>query len=258
MKKTVIVTGANSGIGREVSRILVEQNYYVIMLGRNSSRLLEVQNSLDPMRETTKILSCDLSQLASIRQTVNIIRQSQMPIHGLVNAAGVGYFKNTIDSTDEEIAQTFQTNALGLIYLTKYVAQLMVKQGFGHIINVASMAGKLTTPKAAVYGSSKAAVIAFSNGLRLEMRPYHVLVSTVNTGPVETPFLNKADKTGNYSNSVQNYLLNSTAVAKKIALLLERYKREVNLPWYMEAAAKLYPFAPRVGDYLSGVVFNKK
>lgn len=257
-KKNIMVTGANSGIGLEVCRALVAQGNFVIMIGRNPSRLLQAQTQIDPNHQNTNILSCDLARRLAIKQAVTLIRQSKIQIHGLVNAAGVGYFTKVLSVSDEEIAQTFQTNTLGLIYLTKDVAQLMVHQGFGQIINVASMAGKITTPKAAIYGSSKAAVIAFSNGLRLELKPYHVLVSTVNTGPVRTPFLKKADTSGNYLAAVKNYLLSPEKVGQKIANLLVHYRREVNLPWYMEAAAKLYPWAPYLGDYLSGEVFSKK
>lgn len=256
-KRNVIVTGASSGIGFEISRLLVKKRYFVLMLGRDSQRLLKAQSLIDPTGQSTKIISCDLSQPLAIERSVELISQEDQ-IDGLINAAGIGYFTEVLETSNEEIAQTFQTNTLGLIYLTKGIAKLMVRQNSGHIINIASMAGKITTPKAAVYGSSKAAVIAFSNGIRLELRHYHIYVSTVSTGPVATPFLSKADPSGKYEESVSRYILPSKVVANKIVRLLERYQREVNLPWYMEGAARLYPFASRFGDYLAGVVFNKK
>ncbi|BDR59238.1 SDR family NAD(P)-dependent oxidoreductase [Xylocopilactobacillus apicola] len=256
-KRVVIVTGATSGIGFVVAKLLVQRHYFVVMVGRSSERLLQSQAKIDPKRESSEIMSCDLSQQKAIKRLVQIVSDKYI-VTALINLAGSGHFKTVLETSDDEIAQTFAANTLGLIYLTKGIAALMVAQGFGQIINVASMAGKLTTPKATIYGSSKAAVIAFSNGLRLELRSKGVKVSTVNTGPVATPFLTKADPSGNYEHSVAPYLLSSKVVAKKIASLLERYQREVNLPWYMEAAAKFYPFVPHLGDYLAGVVFNKK
>ena len=257
-KKKIIVSGATSGIGREVAKLLVQNGFYIIMLGRSSKRLLETQNQIDPARDSTCVVSCDLTRKESIAKTVQIISNEKKPIYGLVNAAGIGYFKTVINTSDEEIAETFSANIMGLIYLTKEISKLMIEEKSGQIVNVASMAGKITTPKAAIYGSSKAAVIAFSNGLRLELQPYHVKVSTINTGPVSTPFLLKADPSGRYKKSMNHFLIPSTLVAKKIALIFNKYKREVNLPWYMEGAAKLYPFWPNIGDYLTRVVFNKK
>lgn len=257
-KRNIIVTGADSGIGLETCRSLINLGFFIIMIGRNSAKLLQAQSKIDPDHQNSNVLSCDLTRRLAIKQAITLIRHSKIQIYGLINAAGVGYFEKVLDTTDMQIEQTFETNTLGLIYLTKYVARLMVHQGFGHIINVASMAGKIITPKAAIYGSSKAAVISFSNGLRMELKPYNVLVSTVNTGPVKTPFLKKADLSENYAKSVQKYLLDPQIVGEKIAQLLIDYRRELNLPWYMELAAKLYPLFPQLGDYLSGDVFNKK
>ncbi|MCT7846218.1 MAG: SDR family NAD(P)-dependent oxidoreductase, partial [Lactobacillus iners] len=82
-----------------------------------------------------------------------------------------------------------------------------------------SLAGKVPTVKSAVYSATKAAVIQFSNVLRLELKPFNVKVLTVNCGPVKTNFFNIADKSGNYLSNVDRFMLNSDYVAKRVVKL---------------------------------------
>ena len=89
------------------------------------------------------------------------------------------------------IRNMFEVNVLGMMVLTQQVAIQMAEQKHGHIINVASIAGKIATPKTAVYSATKFAVLGFSNALRLELKPLGINVTTVNPGPIETAFLTK-------------------------------------------------------------------
>src|SRR5690606_5732016 len=103
-----------------------------------------------------------------------------------------------------------------LIHITKLTALRMTKRGSGHIINIASQAGKMATPKSAVYAATKFAVRGYSNALRLELRPFGIYVTTVNTGPMHTNFFNQADPTGSYLNKIARWVLDPQVVAKKV------------------------------------------
>ena len=142
--------------------------------------------------------------------------------------------------------------------LTRLVASQMIEQGHGHIFNIGSMAGKITTPKSAAYSATKAAVIAFSDGLRLELKPFNIFVTTVNPGPVATNFFEVADHSGSYLNSVKNMVLDPDKLAVEIVNTFNRRKREINRPRYMEFASVLYKMAPTVGDYFAGTLGNRK
>ena len=95
-----------------------------------------------------------------------------------------------------------------------------MEQGRGHIINIASMAGKIATANSSVYAATKFAVIGFSDALRLELADKGVYVTTVNPGPIETSFFDQADPSGAYLESVKKFVLSPKYVAKKIIRIL--------------------------------------
>ncbi len=151
-----------------------------------------------------------------------------------------------------------ESNVLGMMVLTQKIAIQMAEQKAGHIINVASIAGKIATPKTAVYSATKFAVIGFSNALRLELKPVGVHVTTVNPGPIETAFFDQADPSGNYLANLGSIVLEPNKLARTIVKNMIHPKREINRPHIFGAAAKLYTLFPSVGDYMAGSLFNKK
>jgi short-subunit dehydrogenase len=189
---------------------------------------------------------------------VETIEDNFATVDVLVNAAGFGDFSNYLDTDFDTVEKMFQVNVLGLMLMTRLVAKQMVAAGHGHIFNVGSMAGKIATPKSAAYAASKAAVIGFSDGLRLELNPLNVWVTTVNPGPVDTNFFEVADHSGTYLQSVKNFVLDPNKLAIEIVNSFNRKKREINRPRYMELASILYKMAPSVGDYLAGTFGNRK
>ena len=118
-----------------------------------------------------------------------------------------------MDMSPKVVTDMFQTNVLGLMYFTRLVARVMIDQKSGQVINFGSIAGIVPTTKTAAYSATKAAVIQFSNVLRLELKPFGVKVMTVNPGPVYTNFFNIADKSGNYASNVQEFMLDPDDVA---------------------------------------------
>ena len=180
------------------------------------------------------------------------------PVSVLINNAGFGLMEDFLDFDMDRAEAMFRVNVLGLMYATKYVATKMAERQVGAIINIASMAGKMATPKSTVYSATKFAVLGFSNALRLELKPLGISVMTVNPGPIRTEFFDKADKTHNYLNSLGNIVLDPEEVAYKIVSKIGTSRREVNLPYYMEVAHHLYEVFPHMADYLTGGIFNKK
>ena len=128
----------------------------------------------------------------------------------------------------------------------------------GHIINIVSMAGLIATGKSSLYSATKFAAIGFSNALRLELMPYGVYVTTVNPGPIRTGFFDQADPDGTYLKSVDRFLLEPDAVAKKIVKIIGKNKRELNLPVLLNLAHKFYTLFPKLADKLAGETFNYK
>ncbi|CAJ1174725.1 SDR family NAD(P)-dependent oxidoreductase [Companilactobacillus nantensis] len=261
LNQTVIVTGASSGIGKDVAINSAKCGANVILIARSEDKLLEVKNECIRVGAESaqhEYLSVDMSDPAQINAAVEKIATISDDIDVLVNAAGFGDFSNYMDTDFDKIEKMFRVNVLGLMLMTRLIASGMIENGRGHIINVGSMAGKITTPKSAAYAASKAAVIAFSDGLRLELKPMGVYVTTVNPGPVNTNFFNVADHSGNYLDSVKYFVLDPDRLAWDIVNTFGRRKREINRPRYMELAAVLYKVAPELGDYFAATLGNRK
>lgn len=142
--------------------------------------------------------------------------------------------------------------------LSRRLGARMKERGKGHIINIVSMAGLIATSKSSLYSATKFAAIGFSNALRLELTPDSVYVTTVNPGPIRTAFFDQADPDGSYLKSVDRFLLEPDAVAKKIVKTIGKNKRELNLPLSLNLAHKFYSLFPKLADKLAGETFNYK
>lgn len=250
--KVVVVTGASSGIGKSIVMEMAQRQATVILIARNVAKLEEIAAEAQALSgEDAYVIPADMSHAEEIDAAFAQITDKVDHVDYLINAAGFGDFEYFLQTDPKVITDMFQTNVLGLMYLTRLVARMMIDQESGHIVNMASMAGKVPTVKSAAYSASKAAVIGFSNVLRLELKPFNVKVMTVNPGPVYTNFFNVADKTGDYVKNVAWLMLDPEEVATKIVEHLDTNKRELSLPLLLAMAAKLYGVFPTIGDYLS-------
>jgi hypothetical protein len=167
-------------------------------------------------------------------------------------------FRYAHDATIEEVKGMFSVNVVGLIACTSMVLPLMKKQSSGHIINIASMAGKIATPKSSAYSATRHAVLGYSNSLRMELADDNVYVTTVNPGPIATNFFDIADEQGTYVKNVQRYMLQPDFVAQKITDAMFTKKREINLPRWMNAGSILFALFPNLFERAGKKAFNKK
>lgn len=176
----------------------------------------------------------------------------------MVNNAGFGIFENFLETDLTKAKEMFEVNVLGMMVFTQKVALQMAIRKTGHIINVASMAGKIATAKSTIYSATKFAVLGFSNALRLELKPLGISVTTVNPGPIATDFFDHADPSGTYLDSVGMIVLQPNKLAKEIVASMGTFKREINRPRILEGAYRFYTLLPHIGDFLAGGIMNKK
>lgn len=247
-KKTVFITGATSGIGFIITKLCLQKGYIVYATGRNK----EMLHSIEQLGGYT--IEADLNDLEEIKLLCNQLPQIDVAILN----AGVGYFQNVYDLEDEKINNMLNINVRAPIILSKYIAKKMIKENKGHIIFIGSQAGKVPTKKASVYAATKHAITGFINGLRMELNDFNINVTGVYPGPIDTPFLDKADNTGTYRKGMKNYLLNAEKVAERIVQTIEKPVREINLPTYMSFTSKLYAIAPKLIEKVGKRFFQKK
>ncbi|MFC2695280.1 MAG: SDR family NAD(P)-dependent oxidoreductase [Lactobacillus sp.] len=257
--KTVVITGATSGMGKAIALQSAQRGAELILLARREGKLAEVAKEAHSLSgSAVDYLPTDLSKSDQIAAAVKKIKTLTDHVDVLVNAAGFGRFENFLTAKMQETTDMFQVNVLGLMYLTRLIGKMMLEQKAGQIINFGSIAGKIPTTKSAAYSASKAAVIQFSNVLRLELKPFGVHVMTVNPGPVYTNFFNVADPSGKYLQKVQRFVLDPDDVAWEVVHYFGTSRRELNFPLSLAALAKLYALFPTIGDWASLTFASRK
>ncbi|TCI56584.1 SDR family oxidoreductase [Exiguobacterium sp. SH1S21] len=244
-----MITGASSGFGAALAHSFSAAGYKLTLIARNETRLRELGTKLSADWMVADVLT-------SYETLVDDVVRKYGPIDGWVNNAGVGEFDRVVDQTTDVIEETMRLNAIAPMVMSRDCGRRM-KRG-GTIINVCSQAAKVPTPKSAVYAGSKAALLQFSNALRLELKPAGVHVLTVNPGPINTPFFDRADKTGRYEQSVRRIMLDPDQLAQRVVSAFEQSKREVNAPWWMDLGGKLYAMCPIWFERLAKRGFDKK
>ncbi len=257
--RIVIVTGASSGLGEQIAYQAALKKAIVIVCARRKDRLNAVADTCKKISGRLALAyQLDVSDPIQVEKVVSEVESSIGPIDVLVNDAGFGLMENVIDFPMNVAEKMFRVNVLGLMYMTKYVALQMARRKRGAIINVASIAAKIQTPKSAIYSATKAAVLAYSNALRLELKPLGISLLTVNPGPIRTQFFDFADKTGHYLDNVSAFVLDPELLAAKIVSTIGTRRRELNRPVIFEAAFHAYQIFPRMGDFLASTLFSKK
>lgn len=247
-KRKILITGATSGIGFLLAQQLQEEGHQVYATGRNTKALaiLEAQGIY--------IFAADLMKETSYE---SLFEKIDLPDTVILNA-GVGTFAYLTDLEEEHVEQMLNVNVKVPIMLTNYFAKRMKKRGSGHIIFIASQAGKVSTPKASVYAATKHAIIGYANAARMELKDDGIRVTTINPGPIDTPFLDLADQTGVYRTKMNKHLLSPQKVVDGIKKVIDKPVREVDLPFYMSFTSKLYAVFPKTVELLGKSFFNKK
>ena len=257
--QTVLVTGASSGLGEQLALAVAARGANVVLAARRQDRLTRVADQCRILSDQQAVaIQCDVSRIQDVDHVYQTIDTLFGRLDVVINAAGFGFMERAVNMEPTLTAKMFHVNTLGTMYVSQLEAQRMLAVGHGEIVNVASIAGKIATPKSAVYAASKAALIAYDNALRLELKAANVNVLTVNPGPIKTDFFKTADPSGHYLEQVEKLALNPVKFADLIVSKIGHHRREINRPWVMAAANLGYQVAPRLGDWLAGSVFNFK
>jgi uncharacterized protein len=257
--KNIVITGASGGIGAEMAKLCAERGANLTLLARSTDKLEKIKTQLeDDFSVNVYIHSLDVSNLEEIKRVFTLIFQEMKTVDILVNNAGFGVFREAHEASFEEMKSMFEVNVVGLMACTSMVLPHMRERRFGHIINIASQAGKIATPKSSVYSATKHAVLGYSNSLRLELAPFQIFVTTVNPGPIATNFFNIADEKGTYVKNVKRFMLQPEFVANKVVQAMLTKTREINLPRWMNLGSIMFALFPSAFERIGRKAFNQK
>jgi len=187
--KTLLITGATSGIGLATARKFAEAGQYnLILCGRRTKRLESLQTELSSKCKLTT-LSFDVRDQKAVNEAISSLSNEFKNIDILINNAGNAHGLDLIqDGNIEDWDAMMDINVKGLLYVSKPIIKQMIERKSGHIINIGSTAGKEVYPKGNVYCASKHAVDAINKSMRLDLNEHGIRVGAVNPGLVETEF----------------------------------------------------------------------
>lgn len=190
--KTIMITGAGSGLGKELALLFSLKGFHILLTGRTAGKLTAIKEKIEAAGGKADILQLDIRNTEDISNTIGEISQTYT-LCGLVNNAGVGYFGPFVDMEDDHITEMLNTNVLGTLLMTKAILPLLLKTPDGRIMNIISTAGLRGKVNEAVYAASKFAIRGFTESLQKEYENHSIKINAVYMGGMDTPFWDNSD-----------------------------------------------------------------
>jgi short-subunit dehydrogenase len=252
--KVIVVTGASSGIGANLVKELSKRGAIPILMARSLEKLNGIAAELTGEYGVCQL---DVTSNEQVLEAMATVMEKFGIIDVLINNAGYGVFDKLMDISIDEMSEIMNVNYMGTVRCTKAVLPAMLKAQKGQIINIASLAGKVGSAKSSGYSASKHAVLGFTNSLRQELMGTGIRLTAINPGPVDTPFFDKADPSGQYVKNVKWFMLKPEQVISKIIRAIERGTAEVDMPFGAGIGIMFAQLFPRIFEQLAFRMFKK-
>ena len=208
-----LVTGASSGIGYELARLLAKDGKKLVVVARSQGKLEELKTEIENKYGTNvKVLSKDLSDPKAPQEIFSELEKDSVNVDVLVNNAGFSVWGKFSETDWQKEAEMIQVNITSLIHLTKLFVNKMLETQWGRILNVASLCGFVSAPLESVYCASKSSVLHFSEALADEVRGTGVSVTCLCPGFTETLFYQRANM--EKSKAAKMKMMDAAAVAE--------------------------------------------
>ena len=242
--KVVFITGASSGIGKQLAVDFASRGAIVVGCGRSITRLKESLKEVRRNSPSSAMIGCDVSDAEQVRGMVAKVLADYGKIDVLINNAGVGMRKPFVETELDTIEAMIRINFLGAAYCTHAVLPSMIARKSGHIVNISSGAGKIGTLNMSAYCASKFALNGWSESLYHELRPLGIKVSIVCPGPVRTEF--NRDFRDTEPKSPARLLVTPEVVTREIIRAIEKDKFEVVTPRWLAFLCALKRLMPNL------------
>jgi uncharacterized protein len=190
---TAMITGASSGLGREMSKVFAKHHYDLVLVSRRDDVLLSFAKEL--MQEfaiRVHVFKSDLSCPAAVERIVRYVQSEGLVVDVLINNAGLGEYGSFPETSPEKITEMVMVNMHALTLLTRLLLPGMLARRNGKVLNIASTVAFKPEPLMAVYAATKAYVLSFSRALSLELRGTGIVVTALCPGPTRSDFFRRA------------------------------------------------------------------
>jgi len=258
MKNYALVTGASSGIGREIALQLAQAGFSLLLVSRNEAELAELSELITQKYDVkSAFLAMDLSLPASAQQVADWCIKNQYPVDILVNNAGYGLWGHFQDIELEGQLNMVSLNISTVVALTYLMLPVLKKATQAYVLNVASTAAYQAVPTLAVYSATKSFVLLFSRAISYELKDTHVSVSCLCPGPTETGFAHRAGLDA-LKELADKFNIPAEEVAREGITGMFNKKKEIIPGAFNLVSAKAVSFIPkRLVEKVSAGLYDK-
>ncbi len=243
--RVALITGASSGIGRALALDLAARGCRVGLVARRVAALEDLAGQIRAAGGVAGWEGGDVGDRDDVHRAAAGLADRLGPADLVVANAGIGLPTTLEPMNIEVIERTFRVNVLGAIYTVEATLPAMLAAGRGQVVAISSLAGFQAMPGESAYCASKAALTTYMDGLRIQLRPRGVAVTTVCPGFVRTP-MTEADP------YIKLFEMDAAAAARRIVRAIERRVKVVRFPWPTDALVRMVRFAP---DWLKARIF---
>lgn len=259
--KTIVVTGAGSGIGRELALLLLQKKANIVGVDIHLNKLIETREMAKVGEDRFLAVSLDISNREKAEALPLEVIKHFGTVDGIINNAGIiQHFIPVNDLSYEEINRVFNVNFFGTLYLTKAFLPHFLQRPEAHIVNISSMGGFIPFPGQTIYGAAKAAVKLLTEGLYAELKNTQVKVTVVHPGAIATNITENSGlgKPKIKANSNQAKMaLSPTKAAEIIVKAMENNKYRVTVGKDATLLDLLYRLSPRMATNFIGKMMSK-
>lgn len=234
--RTAVVTGASSGIGRALAVALAARGARVGVTARRADRLADLTREITARGGTAAAAVADVADRSALHAAIRDLEAQLGPTDLLVANAGMSHHTGAAEMNVPQVEEITRVNFFGAVYAIEAVLPGMIQRRCGHVVGISSLAAFKGLPGAAAYCASKAAVNAYLEGLRIELRPSGVAVTTVCPGFVNTPIV--------ANNPKMPFLMEPDEAARRILRAVARRPGMFSFPWPLALLMKLAKWAP--------------
>ncbi len=228
--RVAIITGGSSGIGKAIAINLAKQGSFIVLVGRDKAKLKSVLDEVKKYSPESIAAPCDVKDKDKITALIRVVNEKYNAIDILINSAGFGVHGSFIEGNLNDLKEQMEVNFFGTVNFCKEVADIMVKQHSGHIVNISSIAGRIGFPNLSGYCASKFAVYGFSEVLYHELKPHNINVSVVLPIATKTNFFDHPSWSSFPHEERHKNMLTTEEVSKAVLDGIKKNQFEIIIP----------------------------